>query len=260
MAVDAAELARWWLVVGVAKQGTVELARARGYDVGDDAALLGMAPLDIVRPLAAECLARNAAAAARSDESSDERDDPLELLGATYRATAPGRRLPPSTAAPATALASEGGADLLLPPLRVAFLPRRTTPSCVDLPVGVHAVREAVARAKEDLGEGPWELVLVASGGVSTDAARTVAKEGPHIQVIPAASFLVPLVRNPSVPRHDLLSPAEAARLSEATRVHPAHYPTIKRSDPVARFLGARAGQVVRSVRAPGVSYFRVVR
>jgi len=51
------------------------------------------------------------------------------------------------------------------------------------------------------------------------------------------------------VPKHELLSKEEAVRVLRELGVRPEQLPWIRASDPVARLLGAKPGDIIRVVR-----------
>jgi DNA-directed RNA polymerase subunit H len=51
------------------------------------------------------------------------------------------------------------------------------------------------------------------------------------------------------VPKHELLSKEEAIRVLKELGVRPEQLPWIRASDPVARLLGAKPGDIIRVIR-----------
>lgn len=51
------------------------------------------------------------------------------------------------------------------------------------------------------------------------------------------------------VPKHEILSKEEAVELMRALGIGPERLPWIRASDPVARVLGAKPGDIVRIIR-----------
>jgi len=51
------------------------------------------------------------------------------------------------------------------------------------------------------------------------------------------------------VPKHEIVSPEEAVRILKELGVKPENLPWIRASDPVAREIGARPGDIIRIER-----------
>lgn len=57
------------------------------------------------------------------------------------------------------------------------------------------------------------------------------------------------VLRHELVPKHEIVPVEEAVRILKEFGVRPEQLPWIKASDPVARAIGARPGDIVRIVR-----------
>ncbi len=51
------------------------------------------------------------------------------------------------------------------------------------------------------------------------------------------------------VPKHEVLSPEEASKVLKKLGVSPSKLPWIRASDPVARAIGAKPGDIVKIIR-----------
>jgi len=92
------------------------------------------------------------------------------------------------------------------------------------------------------------ERGIVVVGGRYTQAAKKKAKIG-NIELIPRIFPIFNLFRHELVPIHEILPSEERDELLAEYRVKPYQLPKIKASDPAAKAIGARAGDVVRIIR-----------
>ncbi|MCD6483834.1 MAG: DNA-directed RNA polymerase subunit H [Candidatus Odinarchaeota archaeon] len=103
---------------------------------------------------------------------------------------------------------------------------------------------------------------VVIGGSRSTKSALTLAKEN-NIGVITRELPLAPLLHHELVPKHSIATEEEVNEVLTKYGIRKQQLPWIKASDPVARAIGAKPGDVVKIIRSSpvaGVSvYYRYV-
>lgn len=97
-------------------------------------------------------------------------------------------------------------------------------------------------------------LECVRKGGMTQGGTEVVACE-----VFLLEDLLVDPTESALVPPHHLCSPAEQAAVFSAYHLTVRECPTIRATDPVARYYGALRGHLFRIVRADGDITYRVV-
>ena len=89
--------------------------------------------------------------------------------------------------------------------------------------------------------------IIVTSGRYSSAAKANAKKKG--IELIPRIFPSFNIFEHEDVPKHEILSAEERAKLLAEYKVHPYQLPAIKASDPAITAIGARSGDIVRIVR-----------
>ncbi|UCE43615.1 MAG: DNA-directed RNA polymerase subunit H [Candidatus Bathyarchaeota archaeon] len=110
--------------------------------------------------------------------------------------------------------------------------------------IGVREVR----KMKKMLEEAAVDQQILIGGGF-TYASRKEAM-GDHIELISTDSLpSFDIFKHELVPKHEILTKEEVEELQERYRIAPYQIPRIKVSDPAARMIGARPGDIVRIIR-----------
>lgn len=82
------------------------------------------------------------------------------------------------------------------------------------------------------------------------DSVQTVVNRclltGMFVQIFGMENFLIDISSNQYVPKHVLLSDKEVQEVIKKYNISSDNMPKIKREDPMAKYVGARPGQVIR--------------
>lgn len=86
--------------------------------------------------------------------------------------------------------------------------------------------------------------------GSKEDSVQTVVNRclltGMFVQIFGMENFLIDIASNQYVPKHVLLSDKEIKEVVKKYNISSDNMPKIKREDPMAKYIGARPGQVIR--------------
>lgn len=120
---------------------------------------------------------------------------------------------------------------------------------CNESTVGVRQFRTFA----QEVDKGDYHTgIFITIGSVSPVAVRAfgaltaTGRIGEHFQ---EPELLVNITHHELVPKHVLLSAEEKAKLLERYRLKESQLPRIQQTDPVAKYLGLRRGQVVKIIR-----------
>lgn len=110
--------------------------------------------------------------------------------------------------------------------------------------VGVQFINQ-MRKAMKD--EGVERGVVVTSGRFTQAAKAHSRKRG--IELIPRIFPSFNIFEHVLVPRHEIVQPEERQKVLSEYRVQPYQLPRLKASDPGAKAIGARPGDIVKIIR-----------
>jgi len=124
--------------------------------------------------------------------------------------------------------------------------------------VGIKWVRVMAAEMKNR----NIPLGIIVGGSRSTKAALKAAEES-NIDVITRELQLSPILKHKLVPEHQIMSEEEVEELLKKMGIKKFQLPWIKSTDPVAKAIGAKPGDVIRIIRESPIAgktyYYRYV-
>lgn len=86
--------------------------------------------------------------------------------------------------------------------------------------------------------------------GVKDDSIQVVVNRcllgGMFVQIFGLENFLIDIASNRYVPKHNLLTEKETEDILKRYNITLKNIPKIKREDPMAKYIGARPGQVIK--------------
>jgi len=110
--------------------------------------------------------------------------------------------------------------------------------------VGVQHINQMKKAMKEEEVE---RGIIIASGRYTQTAKTTATKK--HIELIARIFPSFNIFDHALVPKHEIMTQEEKQKLLDEYRVKPYQLPRIKASDPAAKAIGARPGDIVRIIR-----------
>jgi len=105
-----------------------------------------------------------------------------------------------------------------------------------------------VKRMHKAMEEANVERGIIITSGRYTHAARVNAKKK-DIELLPRTFPAFDIFKHELVPKHEILTSKEGEQLLAQYRVQPYQLPQINASDPAAKAIGARPGDILRVIR-----------
>ncbi|MGQ9459796.1 MAG: DNA-directed RNA polymerase subunit H [Candidatus Bathyarchaeaceae archaeon] len=105
-----------------------------------------------------------------------------------------------------------------------------------------------INQMKKAMKEAEIERGIIVTSGRYTQAAKVNAKKK-GIELIPRIFPSFTIFNHEFVPKHEILTSEEREKILAKYRVKPYQLPRIKASDPAAKAIGARPGDMLRIIR-----------
>jgi len=105
-----------------------------------------------------------------------------------------------------------------------------------------------INQMKKSMKEAEIERGIIVTSGRYTQAAKVNAKKK-GIELIPRIFPSFTIFDHEFVPKHEILTSEEREKILAKYRVKPYQLPRIKASDPAAKAIGARPGDMLRIIR-----------
>ncbi len=107
---------------------------------------------------------------------------------------------------------------------------------------------QIMGQVKKIMKDEKTEKGVIVTSGRFTQAAKTQARKK-GIEVIPRLFPAFNIFEHVFVPKHEIVGAEEREKLLNEFRVHPYQLPRIKSSDPAAKVIDAKPGDIVRIIR-----------
>jgi len=106
----------------------------------------------------------------------------------------------------------------------------------------------SINRLTKAMKDAEVERGIIVTDGRYTHAVKQGAKKK-RIELLPKTFPAFDLFQHALVPKHEILEEKEAQELLAKYRVHPYQLPQISSSDPAAKAIGAKPGDILRIIR-----------
>ena len=108
---------------------------------------------------------------------------------------------------------------------------------------------QAIAQVKKAMTEAKVEKGIILTSGRYTQAAKVHARKR-GIELIPRLFPSFNIFEHVLVPKHEIATQEEREKVLSDYRVQPYQLPRLKTSDPAAKAIGAKPGDIVKVTRA----------
>jgi len=117
-----------------------------------------------------------------------------------------------------------------------------------DLKIGIKTIKAICTQMQE---AGVMRAVIVTQQGMTPSAKQAILDMAPKymLEQFQEAELMVNITHHELVPKHMVLNAEEKSELLARYKLKDSQLPRIQHSDPVARYLGLRRGQVVKIIR-----------
>ena len=106
----------------------------------------------------------------------------------------------------------------------------------------------SVSRLQKAMKDAEVEEGIIVTDGRYTHAVKQSAKKK-RIELLPKTFPAFDLFEHKLVPKHAIITPEEREQLLAQYRIQPYQLPQISSSDPTAKAIGAKPGEVLRIIR-----------
>jgi len=131
----------------------------------------------------------------------------------------------------------------------------------INTKVGVFTIRQYIKEMQENLVD---KAIVVVKDAITAFAKQVFVEAKPLvIECFKENELLVDKLSHVLVPKHELITDEEKKELLKIYRAKEIHLPKMLASDPIARYFGARKGQIFKITRGSESSgdyiYYRIV-
>ena len=107
---------------------------------------------------------------------------------------------------------------------------------------------QIIAQVKKAMSEAKVEKGIILTSGRHTQAAKTQARKS-GIELIPRIFPAFNIFEHIFVPKHEIITAEEREKVLSEYRVQPYQLPRLKTSDPAAKAIDAKPGDIVKVTR-----------